>query len=87
MLERFFLWRAHRQDAKRRYKLPREPRRGPFAAGFFTMAKSTRFWDRYYNTFERRRARRRWVRRALLIGGTVFLLWVIWESLIGLRHF
>lgn len=86
MIERFFLWRVHRRDAKSRYRLPRRRYTGLFAAGFEGTAKASRFWDSD-DTLSRRRSRWRWVRRIVLLTVLGVLIWVIWQSIVGLQHF
>ncbi|KAF0095429.1 MAG: hypothetical protein E1N59_924 [Puniceicoccaceae bacterium 5H] len=87
MLQRFFLWWAHRREAKLRYKLPPHRNQRPFSSSVFVRENTSRFGSRQHNVFERMRARRRMFWRTLGFAGLAFLGWVLWESFAGLGLF
>jgi|GEM_PF-1948615 len=80
MFRRFFIWRAHRQLARTRYRLDRRHYPGQFQAGFMSHLHHARFWE---TNKDPGTVRRRWRKRVfwmVAIMGSIFFFWVVYES-------
>lgn len=87
MIRRYFIWRAHKKLARTRYRLDRRKYPGKFRAAFMSHLHHARFWETDADPAYRRRRWRKRLLTAALLGGLIFLIWVICESVEALTVF